>query len=34
MWDQRQMPFILLYGFFCELFELYVHTYVHLQLNT
>ena len=34
VWDQKQMPFILLLGFLGDCFELYVHTNVHLQLNT
>ena len=34
IWDRRQMPFILLCRFLCDFFELYIHTYVHLQLNT
>ena len=29
VWDQRQVPFILLYRFLCDFSELYFHTNVH-----
>jgi len=34
IWDQRQMSFILFYGFIPDSFEMKVHAYVYLQLNT